>query len=156
MDKRDAKVHADIKKFGWHVVLVTEDSDGPAFAYSIGLQKTFKHPEVFVMGLNHEIMHQMINGISDRIKAGERFDAGKKYGEIISSFECLFFEVPENYFPAYFGTAIDFYKKPLFSVIRKYGFQVLQCIWPSKEGLFPGDQGFPDELLPAQTLMIDS
>jgi hypothetical protein len=154
MDKRDAKVHSDIKEFGWHVVLITADANGPAFAYSIGLQKTFKHPEVFIMGLKHETMHQIINGIGDRIKVGERFDAGKKYGEIISSFDCIFSEVPEEYFPAYFGTAIDFYKKPLFSLFRKYGFEVLQCIWPDKAGLFPSDPGFPDNLRPAQALMM--
>jgi Domain of unknown function (DUF4262) len=46
MKSRTEKVVADLETFGWHVVCVKEDSVGPAFAYSIGLQKTFGHPEI--------------------------------------------------------------------------------------------------------------
>lgn len=146
MDERERKTHADVKEFGWHVILVPEDEQGPAFAYSVGLQKTFNHLEILVLGLEIKLMHRMVNGIGDRVKAGTRFLSGQRYQDILSDYDCLFAKVEEKYYRDYFGQAIDFYKGR--------DFQVLQCIWPDKNGLFPGDSEFPESLRPKQTLTV--
>jgi len=135
MDERERKTHADIKEFGWHVLLIPEDEQGPAFAYSVGLQKTFNHPEILVLGLD-----------TNRVKAGTRFLSGQRYQDILEGYDCLFAKVEEKYYRDYFGQAIDFYKGR--------DFQVLQCIWPDKNGWFPGDAEFPEGLRPKQTLTV--
>lgn len=140
------KAHADIKAFGWHVILIPEDDQGPSFAYSIGLQKTFNHPEILVSGLDIKLMHQMINGIGDRVKEGNFFLSGKRYQDILSGYDCLFADVEEKYFKNYFGQAIDFYKG--------HHFRVLQCLWPDKRGIFPSTPDFPEGLRVKQTLTI--
>ena len=45
----DDKVLSDIEEYGWHVVKVMEDNSGPGFCYSIGLFKTFGHPEIMIV-----------------------------------------------------------------------------------------------------------
>ena len=146
MDEGLRKTQADVKEFGWHVILVPEDDQGPSFAYSVGLHKTFNHPEILVLGLEIKVMHQMINGIGDRVKEGTRFLSGQRYQDILSGYDCLFAEVEEKYYRDYFGQAAAFY--------RGHSFQVLQCLWPDKHGLFPADADFPESLRPRQKLSL--
>jgi hypothetical protein len=144
--ENQSKTHAVIKEFGWQVILVPEDDQGPSFAYSVGLQKTFNHPEILVLGLDIKVMHQMIKGVGDRVKAGTRFLSGQRYQDILSGYDCLFADVDEKYYRDYFGQATAFYKG--------HSFQVLQCLWPDKQGLFPGDADFTESLRPRQTLTV--
>ena len=95
MDERERKTHADIKEFGWHVLLIPEDEQGPAFAYSVGLQKTFNHPEILVLGLDINLMHRMVNGIGDRVTIDDncttqvakncpkKIDSGRLYHDVL-------------------------------------------------------------------------
>ncbi len=144
MDLGHSQTESDIRDFGCHVIMVLEDNQGPAFAYSIGFQERFNHPEVLILGLPHELMHQMINEMAERIKAGARFAAGQHHPDLLSDYDCLFVEVEKKYFDDYVGQALDYYRK------RPFG--VLQCLWPDKRHLFPPDAGFPEELRWKQNL----
>jgi hypothetical protein len=44
----DAQMRADIATYGWHVIKVLEDDEGPGFAFTIGLYQRFEHPELIV------------------------------------------------------------------------------------------------------------
>jgi hypothetical protein len=63
----DRKLLADVKKFGWHVIKVAADDEGPAFAYSIGLYHSLQHPEIVTFGLDVTDMHRMINSIGEAV-----------------------------------------------------------------------------------------
>ncbi len=69
-DDIDRKLLADIKEYGWHVIAVPEDEEGPAFAYSIGLFHSLQHAEVIVFGLDVRLMHEMINRIGEQFLCG--------------------------------------------------------------------------------------
>jgi hypothetical protein len=60
MTDGDAQIEADIATYGWHVIEVLEDDEGPAFAFTIGLYKRFEHPELVVFGLPLDTMHLML------------------------------------------------------------------------------------------------
>ena len=47
----DAQMRDDIATYGWHVIKVLEDDEGPGFAFTIGLHQRFAHPELIVFGL---------------------------------------------------------------------------------------------------------
>ena len=100
------------------------------------------------MGLDIHLMHQMINGIGDRVKIGIRFLAEARYADILEGYDCKFADVLEKYFEEYFGQAINYYKG--------HHFQALQCVWPDKRGLFPGDPDFPENLRNKQTPVTTS
>jgi hypothetical protein len=63
----DEKVLADVAQYGWQVVKVLEKDETPGWAFSIGLHRNFKHPEVVVFGLDSDLMHSVINSIGDEI-----------------------------------------------------------------------------------------
>jgi hypothetical protein len=129
MDSADQKVLDDIATYGWHVVKVYEDEVGPGFAFSIGLFRTFGHPEVIMFGLPPDVMHQVINVIGTNIRAGKRYTAGPAYDDLIERYSCTFRQVPKRHYPEYLGYAQWFY--------RGDEFPLLQCIWPDREGRFP-------------------
>ena len=56
-DKSDEKLKSFVKNNGWYVIKVLEEENEPRFAYSVGLYKTFGHPEIIFIGLPHDVTH---------------------------------------------------------------------------------------------------
>jgi hypothetical protein len=54
------KLLNDIEKYGLQVMHVFGDELGPGFSYSIGLFESYNHPEVIIIGLRQDLMHQLI------------------------------------------------------------------------------------------------
>jgi Domain of unknown function (DUF4262) len=84
----DQKFLKIIDEHGWHVMNVVpraEDS-GHAWSYSTGLFYHYKHPEIVIFNEPTELRRSMINSIGNRVKAGETFEPGKGYSDIIGNF----------------------------------------------------------------------
>jgi hypothetical protein len=149
MADRLAQVQNDIDTYGWHVILVSEDGEGPGFAYSIGLHRTLRHPEVVIFGLDLAILHRLVNDIAAEVRRGERFGEGDTSDEIL-----------EGYPVAFRGVSAEFYEEYLGQAIRYYGgtaFPALQCFWPDREGRFPWQSGYGygvDQLQPQLQLPV--
>src|SRR5262245_43145124 len=101
-------VIADIEKYDLSVMMVNEDEEGHRFTFSVGLYHSFKHPEVIVFGLKHDVAGRIINELARRIKAGERCDVGKEYDGLLEGYNCVFREAPKGCYPEYFGYAMGF------------------------------------------------
>lgn len=129
MDTADRKRLHDIVRHGWHVLKVMEDDEGPAFAFTIGLYHSFKHPEVLMAGLDLDFMHSILNNIGDDVKKGMKYEAGKAYPEIVADYNCSFQRIDRRLYKDYLGTAMYFYKPETFPA--------LQCVYPDKAGRFP-------------------
>src|SRR5260370_39470510 len=71
-DESEAKLLADVKDPGWHVIGVTGDDEGPGFAYTVGLHHSYRHPEIIVFGLDVPILWRIVNAIGEKVKQGER------------------------------------------------------------------------------------
>jgi hypothetical protein len=122
-----------------------EDDEGPAFAYSIGLFKSFGHPEVIVFGLDVDLMHRMINLIGEEVRQGRRFADGDSASGILEGYDVRFLNVASRHYYEHFGYARWFYNGD--------DFPVLQCHWPDKKGRFPTDPGFAKALRSRQPLL---
>jgi hypothetical protein len=129
MDKADRKMLRDIEHYDWHVLKVMEDDEGPAFAFTVGLHHSFKHPEVLMIGLDLDSMHNILNNIGDDIKKGAKYQAGREYPEIVADYKCSFQKIDKRYYKDYLGTAMSFYNPE--------SFPALQCIYPDKSGRYP-------------------
>ena len=129
MDEADLQVINDVAEFGWHVILVPEEEETPAFAFSIGLLHTFKHPEILVVGLPIDTMHQIINGIGESVRAGTTFTEGQRSSEVLADYDCTFVKVAQKYYDDYLGYAQWFY--------HGKDFPTLQCVWPDREHRYP-------------------
>ena len=141
----DQKVFDDVAKHGWHVVKILEQAKVPGWAFSIGLYKNFKHPEIIVFGLAHDVMHFMINSIGEEVRSGKRFEEGRQYPDLIETYECTFKTVSVVWHYPFLGYADWFYKG--------IDYPVLQCIWPDKRSLYPWDAEFNSNWSWAQPLL---
>ena len=129
MNPGDAQVHADIATFGWHVVQVPEDDEGPGFAFTIGLYKRFQHPELIVFGLALDTMHLMLNGAGEAVCAGRTYAGGQSYDDLLEDYACTFRPVPPKHYEAFLGYALWYYNGD--------DFPALQLIWPDREHRYP-------------------
>lgn len=64
----EEKILMDIEKFGWTVVLIEGTDYLPTFAYTIGLYKNYKHPEIIAFGLDIETLFETLNSIGEMVK----------------------------------------------------------------------------------------
>jgi hypothetical protein len=136
-DKPEQKVLDDISEYGHHVMLVGASMEAPGFGYSIGLFQTYAHPEIIIVGLKFETLHVLINNMAFDIKNGKTFETGEFHDDILEGFQCYVGSVPRNIYPEYLGWDLWYYEGDYFPLI--------QCVYPSVEGIFPWEKDFPDE-----------
>jgi hypothetical protein len=125
----DAQMRDDIATFGWHVIKVFEDDEGPAFAFTIGLYKRFQHPELIVFGLPLDTMHLMLNASGEAVRAGQVYTVGQSSDDILHGYSCTFRPVPRRHYEAYLGSALWYYDED--------DFPALQLVWPDREHRYP-------------------
>lgn len=139
------KILHDINKFGWHVIKVLEDEDGPGFGYSIGLYETYKHPEIIIIGLKLDHIHSIINDIGESIKEGKNFTPLNFYSDLIEGFDCFFVQVKDEFYEQYVGQALCFYENN--------NFPLIQCIYPTVKGVYPWEKDWPEKIKNIQPVL---
>ncbi|MBZ9713873.1 DUF4262 domain-containing protein [Deinococcus multiflagellatus] len=125
-----ARVLAGARAYGWQVVMVPEDAEGPAFAYTVGLTQTFRHPELILFGLPLPTMQAILNLAVALIREGQRFQAGTHSEQLLEQTEVRFGQVNARHHGEFLGTAQRF--------SGDVPFAALQIIWPNRAGQFPG------------------
>jgi hypothetical protein len=125
----DAQIQADIDTYGWHVIKVCEDDEGPGFAFTIGLFRRFQHPELIIFGLPPDTMHLMLNAAGEAIRAGRSYTPGNDYDDILEGYDCTFRTVPRRQYKEYLGYARWYYQGD--------DFPALQLVWPDREHRYP-------------------
>lgn len=146
-DEERARIAANIEKYGWHALLVGGDDEGPPFAYTIGLQTTYRHPEILLFGLNADLkfMHGTLTIMADQIANGKRFAVGNQYADIVGDYLCTFVDIPAAAYDEYLGTAQGYH--------RGNWFNAVQCVWPDHDQRFPWDAGAAIQLLARQPVL---
>jgi len=89
VNQGDAKVRADVAEYGWHVVMVSGDEEGPGFAYSVGLKETFGHPEIIMFGLRSDLMHTLINDLGEMLRQGQTLAVGEPVHGLVRNAHCI-------------------------------------------------------------------
>lgn len=123
-----------ICQHGWRFQYVF-DSEGikESFAYSIGFEESFSHPEVMVFGLERETMRSLLQEVVDVVKAGGVFLPGQRYADILSGdYEIIFKPLKGEYYPDYAGTACDYYERT---------FRMYVMLWPDRNNVLPTEPG---------------
>jgi hypothetical protein len=136
-DPAEQKILHDIATIGWSLIGIDSDNQGPSFVYSIGMMQTLNHPEIIMFGLDTSLMATVINDIGDDIRSGRPFRQPGLYEGILKNFACKIEPVHEKYHPEYLGYAM-WHRRHVGHIGT---LQAVQCLWPDKVGLFPGDPG---------------
>jgi len=145
-DDADRKVIRDVVEYGWHVVAIPPEGETPGWLFSIGMYKTFGHPEIAVFGLEPRVAHWLINEVGSRVKAGTTFCSDAIATGLLENVTCIFRPVLAKWYRPFFGTAIWYY--------MGVGFPMLQCIWPDHEENYPWDVAFRESWRWAQPLLF--
>ena len=144
-DDAERKVISDIAEFGWHVILIAEDDEGPAFAFTIGLGPTLGHPELLMVGQKHKLMHIVLNNLGDDLRKGKRFAHGDTSTDIVDDFTCAFVAVAKENYREWLGFARWYY--------RGNDFDALQIVWPDQQDRLPWDEGVADWMARVQPVL---
>lgn len=149
-DDMEGIVRENVRKHGCHVMMVEADDEGPAFAYSIGVNTTRGTAELICFGLRSEVMHRLINDLYARMAKGERYSDGDRVAELIAGYDCVLKKVQECWYREYFGYARWFHDGD--------DFEALQLVWPDKQHRYPWDEDYsiPHNLQPTLWLEDDS
>lgn len=135
-DETDVKMLADVREYGWHVVGIPDDDEGPGFAFTVGVYLRTLQPEILMMGVPIEPAHRVLNAIAEHLMTGEVIVPEERYTGFVDGREVIFRPIHQSQFHEYLGCANWFYR-PLGSA-----FPAFQCIWPDLQGRFPHEDDF--------------
>ena len=111
----------NIDKFGLEVILVTSTNYSPSFAYSIGLTKTYNHPEIICFGLSNILVHEILNDVAEIINNGEIIKSGIIYTEIFKDSRATFLKVDKRNIRDYFGAGLNYYDDKSLMLYNLFG-----------------------------------
>ena len=132
MDESDREILEDIEQFGCSVMHIAAEDDLPPFAFSVGISRTSKVPEVVVVGLKQPLAHFVVNEYNRRVREGEFFVSGQKYAGFIEGFDVLVESVHASNYDEYFGYNLWLYEGP--------NFEILQLVYPNTSGVWPWEK----------------
>ena len=138
-------VQNNIDKFGLSVRHILAEADLPPFSYSIGLFKSYGHPEIIIIGLKQELAHVLINNMAYDIKEGKVFVPFEYTADVLDNFNCYLIEAEKLNYDEYVGGAQQYYEGD--------GFPLLQCIYPTVSGIFPWEKEWPEDIKNLQPIL---
>ena len=139
-----------IAMFGHAVIGIAADSKSkppkPGFAYTVGLEATYRHPELIVFGLPYEVAQQVLNDLAARIKDdGFAPRDGDSDDKTIRGHRVFFRAVPSALSQKHLRVA---------NVLAN-NVSALQIIWPDPFGKFPWEEGADERFALAQPLLYE-
>lgn len=137
-DDEDARLLDALRRYGWIGRGVDPSQDDPPgtprFAYTAGLERTWRHPELIVVGIPWPAAGAVLRGAVERVRAGQAFQPGQRYADVVAAGDVVVVEVSHAH--------------RIFSMTYAmwlYGgedFRALQLVWPDAAGRYPWDEGY--------------
>ena len=147
MDDVERRVRSDVDTFGWHVAKIAGDESAPPWAFTIGLEEQFGHPEIAIFGMELDLLHRVLNHIGEQVKRGRRFEDGERAEGVLANHAPCFRLVLPRWHSPFLGNAGWFYGEK--------GFSALQCFWPDANGNLPWEPGFDPAWAGRQPLLFE-
>jgi hypothetical protein len=147
LDASDLRLIADVSQHGVHVAVAEAEEGAPARAHTVGLFRSWDHPEVAVFGLAPEELSAALAGVVERVRRGERFDHGDVVEGIVEGRTTAFRRVVPRHCAAHLGHAVWYHGGTRFPA--------LQAVWSDAGGLFPWDRWFARELRHLQPVLFE-
>jgi len=101
------------------------------------LFETYSHPEILIIGLGQQLCQVLINNMADDIKNGIHYHPFHFYSNILDDFDCYITSVNKSDYGNYVFQAEQYYGNS--------EFPVLQCVYPTINGIFPWEDSWIDK-----------
>jgi|LakMenE01Jun11ns_1017448.scaffolds.fasta_scaffold9899491_2 hypothetical protein len=88
-----------IDRYGWFVHYVYDDKMCPykVNVHTHHVEESFGHKDIQIcINLKPELIHMLLVNVINNIKAGVKYEPGKKYEKIVDNFKLEFIEVTES------------------------------------------------------------
>jgi hypothetical protein len=122
----------NVDKYGWQATGVQGEQyageENLPFAYTIGLWRTFSHPELFISGVPTESGMAVLDVAASLVKQGEKFVPGARSSNLLNGYDAVFVDAPWEVFSKYGLSVKWFYHVHLDG---DEPIPVLQVVWPS-------------------------
>jgi len=144
------KIEWMIDNQGWAIEPVPPDASTepptPSYAYSIGLPALLAFPEIAVFGLTPVAARGLIGLVVDAVRGGTDIPCGVELvGLLDNDLRCAFAPVDTDVYGAFFATARSWY--------RGEPFDLVQLVYPDRNGFMPYEPGFDQRMRFAQPLV---
>jgi hypothetical protein len=144
------KIEWMIETDGWALEPVAPDSETdpptPSYAYTIGVPALVGFPEIAVFGLTPVAAKGLLGLVIDACRGGTEIPFGiELLGLLDNELRCLFAPVDVDAYGAFFRTAASWY--------RGESFDLVQLLYPDRNGFMPYEPGFDQRLRFAQPLV---
>jgi Domain of unknown function (DUF4262) len=133
------------RRYGWMIQGVLADESQPSYSYSVGLSKTFGHPEIFMIGFHPDVARSVIDVAGNKVKAGARLEAPAYVDEIIESHPVAI--VPLDPGSVYEHSSAG-------RAILGRSFDGVLLLLPDAAGRFPWDEGCDPTYATGQTSFL--
>jgi hypothetical protein len=147
--------HADkiewmIETSGWAVEPVSARTDTeppvPGYSYTIGFPAAFGFAEVLVFGLTPIAAKGLFDLVADLLTSGTEIPVGVELtGLFDNDLRCLFAPIDLEQWGDLTTTATAWY--------RGAGYEVVQLLWPDRNGFLPTEPGFDQRVRSAQPVV---
>tara|TARA_R110001599_G_C11842396_1_gene619594 strand:- start:77 stop:508 length:432 start_codon:yes stop_codon:yes gene_type:complete len=127
----------DIETHGWHCVFVFDPEGKHAdFAYSIGFEESYRHPEIIVFGLGKDVSHAILADIAEDLRKGTVYETHRRVSDVIGGgLDVCFRPLKPEAYGEYLGTAMSYYQRP---------FRALVMLWPDRSNVLPHENGWEE------------
>jgi hypothetical protein len=144
------KIEWMIETSGWAIEPVAPDTTTepptPGYAYSIGFPAAFGFPEVVLFGLTPVAARGLLELVADLLRGGTEIPLGVELmGLFDNDLRCVFAPVDVGTYGALLATATAWY--------RGASFDVVQLLWPDRNGFLPTEAGFDQRVRGAQPVI---
>ncbi|CAN5489608.1 hypothetical protein BH23ACT3_BH23ACT3_07550 [soil metagenome] len=122
------------------------DPPSPAYTYTIGVPEAVGFPEIAVFGLTPVASSGLLDLVVDACRGGTEIPLGVELvGLLDNDLRCLFAPVDIEQWGGFFSTAIAWY--------RGEPFDLVQMLYPDRNGFMPYEPGFDSRLRFAQPVI---
>ena len=144
------KIEWMIETNGWALEPVEADYDAvpprPAYAYSIGMPAAVGFADVAVFGLTPVAANGLVTLVADACRGGTEIPIGVEViGLLDNELRCMFAEVDLATDAGWFATASSWY--------RGEPFEMVQLLYPDRNGFMPYEAGYDQRMRPAQPIV---
>jgi hypothetical protein len=146
----DEKIEWMVESNGWAIepVAARHDSDPPmaGYVYTIGFPEAFGFPEVVVFGLQPVAARGLFDLLADLLRGGTEIPLGIELtGLFDNDLRCRFAPIDMDEDGDLFATGRAWR--------RGAPFDVVQLLWPDRNGFLPTEAGFERRLVLAQPVI---
>lgn len=149
MDQLD-KIRWMVETEGWAIEAVgarpETDPPTPAYAYTLGVPAAVSFPEVAVFGLTPAASKGLLGLVVDARRGGTEIPLGVELvGLLDNELRCMFAPIDLGEWGGWFTTAARWYEGA--------AFEVVQLLYPDRNGFMPYEGGFEQRLRLAQPVV---